>query len=131
MGTIRSMSFLFELFYLLGYTPWDLGDPLPAQRLRDVIEGPQALRPGRALDLGCGMGRYTIYLAQHGWKATGVDSVERALRDCSDLGSLRGELRLPGEALEQPLERHCEVQFCVRTRRPAYRSQPDQEGPFQ
>jgi len=75
------MSFLFELFYLLGYTPWDLGDLQPAQRLRDVVEGPQALRPGRAIDLGCGMGRYTIYLAQHGWKATGVDSVERALRE--------------------------------------------------
>jgi SAM-dependent methyltransferase len=74
------MSLLFELFYFFGYTPWDLGDMTPSQRLRDLIEGPESLSPGRAIDLGCGMGRYTIYLAQHGWKTTGVDSVERALQ---------------------------------------------------
>src|SRR5262249_26238328 len=74
------MSLLFELFYFFGYTPWDLGDMTPAERLRDLIEGPESLPLGRAIDLGCGMGRYTIYLAQHGWKTTGVDSVERALQ---------------------------------------------------
>jgi SAM-dependent methyltransferase len=29
--------------------------------------------PGQALDLGMGEGRNTIFLAQHGWQATGVD----------------------------------------------------------
>jgi len=79
-GQESIMSVLFELFYWLGYTPWDIGDMKPAEPLRRFIEGPQALRPGRALDLGCGMGRYTIYLAEHGWTAIGIDSVERALR---------------------------------------------------
>lgn len=38
-----------------------------------VIEGDAALLAGRALDPGCGSGTNVIYLAQHGWKATGVD----------------------------------------------------------
>lgn len=29
--------------------------------------------PGRALDLGCGEGADVIWLAQHGWHATGID----------------------------------------------------------
>jgi len=31
------------------------------------------LRPGKALDLGMGLGRNTIFLAQKGWDATGID----------------------------------------------------------
>ena len=74
------MSLQFQLAYLFGYAPWDRWRGKPLRRLRELFEGPQALRPGRVLDLGCGMGRATIYLAQQGWKATGVDAVERALR---------------------------------------------------
>lgn len=35
--------------------------------------------PGRALDLGCGTGTDSIYLAQHGWHVTGIDMVPEAL----------------------------------------------------
>lgn len=31
------------------------------------------IRPGRAIDLGCGVGREAIYLAQRGFEVTGVD----------------------------------------------------------
>jgi len=34
------------------------------------------LRPGKALDLGMGLGRNTIFLAQKGWDATGIDLAE-------------------------------------------------------
>jgi SAM-dependent methyltransferase len=74
------MQLPFQLAYLFGYAPWDRWQGKPLRRLRELFEGPQALHPGRVLDLGCGMGRATIYLAQLGWKATGIDAVERALR---------------------------------------------------
>jgi SAM-dependent methyltransferase len=63
--------------YRLGFTPWDRGTP--ASGLVDLVEGPNALPRGRALDLGCGSGTNTIFLCKHGWEATGVDLVPRAL----------------------------------------------------
>jgi tellurite methyltransferase len=35
--------------------------------------------PGSALDLACGTGRHTIWLAEHGWNVTAVDSSRVAL----------------------------------------------------
>jgi SAM-dependent methyltransferase len=41
-----------------------------------LVEVASKLTPGRALDLGMGEGRNSIYLAQHGWDVTGVDYAE-------------------------------------------------------
>lgn len=68
----------FRLAYLFGFKPWDSGIPPP--ELVDVIEGARRLDPGRALDLGCGTGTTTVYVAAHGWEATGVDFVPQAIR---------------------------------------------------
>jgi SAM-dependent methyltransferase len=39
----------------------------------------KGLKPGRALDVGMGQGRNTIYLAQQGWDAHGFDPADRAV----------------------------------------------------
>lgn len=43
----------------------------PSPLLRTAIE---KLKPGRALDLACGVGRHAIFLAEHGWNVTAVDA---------------------------------------------------------
>ena len=74
----EGVSVFFRASYLLGVKPWDSGISPP--ELVAAIEGPDALTPGRAIDLGCGTGTNCIYLAQHGWEATGVDFIPRAIR---------------------------------------------------
>jgi cyclopropane fatty-acyl-phospholipid synthase-like methyltransferase len=70
------MSIAYRLMYLLGFTPWDAVHP---QELTEIMEGSDALPPGRALDVGSGKGAKAIYMATHGWKVTGVDNVPRAV----------------------------------------------------
>jgi SAM-dependent methyltransferase len=79
------MSFRYRLLYRFGVTPWDQGH-VPAE-LSALVEGPSALSPGRALDIGCGTGTQAVYLARHGWQVTGVDAVGRAL----ELGRRRAD----------------------------------------
>ena len=66
----------FNLRYWLGRPPWDTGITPP--EVVALIEG--GLPPGRALDLGCGTGTNSLYLARHGWEVTGVDFVARAIQ---------------------------------------------------
>jgi cyclopropane fatty-acyl-phospholipid synthase-like methyltransferase len=74
---MASRHLLFRVFYAIGFTPWD-GHPQSAA-LRELIEGADTLPPGSALDVGCGTGDSSIYLAQHGWQVTGVDFTPKAL----------------------------------------------------
>ncbi|GFG94487.1 class I SAM-dependent methyltransferase [Mycobacterium timonense] len=77
---MASKQTLFRIFYRIGFTPWD-GHPL-AQSVRDLVEGTgdtAALPAGSALELGCGTGDCSIYLAQQGWNVTAVDFVAKPL----------------------------------------------------
>ncbi len=68
-------AWLWNLGYL-GRAPWDIGGPRP-ELVRLVETG--KLEPCRAIDLGCGIGENVIYLAQHGFEATGTDISSRAI----------------------------------------------------
>lgn len=68
--------FVWNLIYLFGKTPWDTGVTPP--EVRAVVEVGR-VKPGRALDLGCGTGTNVIYLARHGFDVTGVDISSRAI----------------------------------------------------
>jgi SAM-dependent methyltransferase len=68
---------VYRLAYRLGLTVWQRS--APPSDLVALVEGTAALMPGRALDLGCGTGTDTIYLATQGWEVTAVDMVPKAL----------------------------------------------------
>ena len=59
-----------------GTPPWDIGRPQP-MLVRLVEDG--ALRGGPVLDVGCGTGENSLFLAAKGFDVTGVDSAPRAI----------------------------------------------------
>lgn len=65
--------------YRSGNLPWASELPPP-----EVVALGEALPPGRALDLGCGLARSCIYLAQRGWQCEGVDFVPQAIEQAKE-----------------------------------------------
>ena len=65
------------MMYMLGIAPWERRDVV--ESWKPLLEGPDALAPGRALDVGCGSGRDAVHLANQGWQVTAVDFVDKAL----------------------------------------------------
>lgn len=84
----------FTLAYWRRRAPWDTGVTPP--ELVEAVEGERALPPGRALDLGCGTGTNSLYLARHGWYTTGVDFAGPAIARAQE--KLRRAAALPGSA---------------------------------
>jgi SAM-dependent methyltransferase len=78
------MSLFYKLQYLVGLTPWEQMPSLPVgEQAAALLAREESGRDppyGRALDLGCGTGIWSVRLAQRGWDVTGVDIVPKALR---------------------------------------------------
>ena len=73
------MKKFMEMIYSQAKRPEDLlwHCISPSQLLFDVVE--QRRKPGKALDLGCGAGVYSVYMAKNGFDVTGIDFVSKAL----------------------------------------------------
>ncbi|HET7570610.1 MAG TPA: class I SAM-dependent methyltransferase [Gammaproteobacteria bacterium] len=67
--------------------PWDTGEP--NEYLVEFIRS-RAIKPGRALDVGCGTGTQSIWLAGQGFSVLGVDvaplAIEKARAKAADAG---------------------------------------------
>jgi SAM-dependent methyltransferase len=57
---------------------------------RAMVDVVSSLPAGRALDLGCGEGGDAIWLAQHGWRVTGVDVSLTAIARARDAAEAAG-----------------------------------------
>lgn len=55
-----------------------------------LVDMTRALKPGRALDVGMGQGRNTIYLAQQGWDSVGFDPADQAVAAAQEQASRLG-----------------------------------------
>ena len=75
----------YDFMYRRG-APWESG---PRPELVELIESGR-IPPGRAIDLGCGTGADSIYLAAQGFEVTGVDlspvAIEKAERQAAEVG---------------------------------------------
>ncbi|MEP0763259.1 MAG: methyltransferase domain-containing protein [Chloroflexota bacterium] len=73
----RRLRFIWR--YLRGDTPWDSGI-VPPEIIAWIAAMERDGRPaGRALDLGCGTGTTSLYLAGRGWHVVGVDFAPNAI----------------------------------------------------
>lgn len=55
------------------------GEQLFEEPSPQVTRFSRELKPARALDLACGAGRNSLYLAEHGWRVTAVDGSHLAI----------------------------------------------------
>lgn len=73
---LMSIPERYQERYKAGDAPWDIGKP-DFNLIEAVSQKPIA--PCKALDIGCGTGDNSIWLAQNGFQVVGIDSSDIAL----------------------------------------------------
>jgi SAM-dependent methyltransferase len=71
----------------LDIIPWNLTEP-PEILVRAVETG--EIEPCRIVDLGCGAGNYSVWLAERGFEVTGIDISPQAIRHATELAGRKG-----------------------------------------
>jgi len=66
-----------------------------------IVQYATPLQSGRALDLACGLGRHSLWLARRGWQVTAVDASPIAI---NSLGLMAAKEGLPMDARVADLE---------------------------
>jgi 2-polyprenyl-3-methyl-5-hydroxy-6-metoxy-1,4-benzoquinol methylase len=61
-----------------------------AEPNRFLVAELSGLTPGTALDVACGEGRNAVWLAERGWKVTGIDFSDVAITKAQRLAAARG-----------------------------------------
>jgi SAM-dependent methyltransferase len=67
--------------------PWN--NETPPDALVNLVKSGK-VRPCRTIDLGCGAGNYSIYLAGIGFEVTGVDSSSTAIKIAQENARIKG-----------------------------------------
>jgi SAM-dependent methyltransferase len=73
--------------YRTGNIPWQTAKP-SAELVRVVTE--DAIAPCRAIDLGCGLGTHSLWLARQGFDVTGVDVSALAIERARPMAAVAG-----------------------------------------
>jgi SAM-dependent methyltransferase len=101
----RVLRLIYEALSRMGFNPALGAADIPDGWLVEVVEGEHRLQPGRALDLGCGAGRNTLYLARNGWDVIGIDLIglavekarSRAVGDAASARFIQGDVTKLGD----------------------------------
>lgn len=113
--------------YRQGQTPWDSGRV--CSELFKILEE-EIISLGKALDLGCGTGTNSIYLAQMGFDVTGVDISQVAIERAKEKADAAGlsilfmlaklpNIFLPGKVFDFVFDRGC-FHAIAKEERPGY-----------
>jgi len=80
------MAERFEAAYLEGTPPWDIGRPQS-----EFVRLTEAGRiDGRVIDIGCGTGENSLFIASRGIDVVGVDAAPEAIRQATAKAAARG-----------------------------------------
>ncbi len=96
-------NLFYESAYDTGVTPWSGGGGPSPELVQSLKKSAKKLALKRALDLGCGNGRHSVYLHSNGFKVIGIEYQSKALLSAQG-GGQPGLLYVQGDIYRAPLK---------------------------